>query len=131
MLTKGQRSSSLRKGFLEFESGVELTGGVKLPVSDRGKKGLAGLLSCRAAVGCSDHDVLERVQSSFSLRNGFADFARGVSLAASVESPISDRTKNGLSASKFGLNGFADLLGVADRCHQCDVSMFRVLRHSH
>ena len=67
--------------------------------------------------------VEELEQSSISLRNGFTDVARGVSLFGKVESPTSDRTKNGLSGSESSLNGFADLAGVSHRCHQCNGSI--------
>ena len=80
-------------------------------------KGLAVFPCFCAAAGRSG--VLEGVQS-LPLRKGFAGFARGVSLAVSVESPTSDRAKKDPSASNSLLKGFFGLIGVSHRCHQCD-----------
>ena len=105
-----------------------------------------GVSVARSSVLSPTSGDFARVNKSASLRrNGFAvdargvsvagsvlsptsgDFeveARGVSVAGSVLSPTSDRTKIGLSASKSGLKGFSDLIGVDHRCHQCDESIF-------
>ena len=97
-LSKVQRSISRRNGFLEFATGVELRKGEQFPISDRESMELTGFLSGEAAMVCTG--VQGRVSPSISLQNGFADFARGVSVFGQVESPTKERTKNGLIDSE-------------------------------
>ena len=106
---------------MDFTSGVELPRGKTFLAFDRGLRKLVGFESGVEAVVRSD--VRERMQSSISFRDGFADVARGVSVFGKVESTTSDRTINGLTCSESSLNGFADLAGVNHRCHQCNGSI--------
>ena len=101
----------------DFSRGVENALGVQFSASARKMKGLAVFPCFCAAAGRSG--VLEEVQS-LPLRKGFAGFTRGVSLAASIESPTSDRTKKDPGASNSLLKGFFGLIGVTHRYHQCD-----------
>ena len=114
---RGQRSFSIRNGLPDFSRGVENALGVKFSASAHQMEGLAVFPCFCPAAGRSG--AMEGVQS-LPLRKGFAGFARGVSLAGSVESPTSDRTKKDPSASNSLLKGFFGLIGVSHRCHQCE-----------
>ena len=118
LFLKVQRLLSRQNGFLDFTNGLELPGGKIFPNSEGVLRELVGSVSGVKAVIRSG--FRERVQSSISFRNGSADVARGVSLFVKVESPTSDRTKNGMTGSQSSLNAFPDLAGVNHHCHQCN-----------
>ena len=118
LFLKLQRSLSRQNGFLDFTNGLELSRGKLFPNTEGDLRELVGSVSGVKAVVRSG--VKKRVQSSISFRNGSADVARGVSLFGKVESPTSDRTKNGMTGSQSSLSAFADLAGVNHRCHQCN-----------